>query len=68
MKINVENLKRNIEIAKRDIEKYNDIIKCNNSRTGNKSAGDHAKVMKKSTQEKIKSLRDRIARIRKMGC
>lgn len=64
-KRNIENLKNCIESAKRDIEWCNDTIKNNNSRTGSKSAGDHAKIIKKEKQIRIKAWREQIASIRK---
>lgn len=66
-KANIENLKSIIETLKGDIERYNRTIKDNNSKTGSKSAGDHAKQMKKIAQEKIKGHREQIARLRKQG-
>lgn len=66
-KANIENIKRNIEMLQRDIEGYNRIIKANNSKSGNKSSGDHAKILKKYAQEKIKIYRARIADYRKHG-
>lgn len=66
-KANIENLKKIIETLQRDIEGYNRTIKANNARTGSKSAGDHAKTMKKLAQEKIKGYRARIADVRKNG-
>lgn len=64
-KANIANLKICIESAKREIESCNATIKNNNARKGSKSAGDYAKVVKKSKQEKIKEWRAQIARIRK---
>lgn len=66
-KRNIENLKGIIETLQRDIEGYNRTIKANNARQGSKSAGDHAKQMKKIAQEKIKDYRARIAAMRKNG-
>ncbi len=54
-------------MLQRDIEGYNRTIKANNSKSGNKSAGDHAKIQKKYAQEKIKTYRARIAAYRKQG-
>lgn len=66
-KRNIENLKGIIETLKGDIERYNRTIASNNSRQGSKSAGDHAKLMKKLAQEKIKGHRQQIANYRKNG-
>lgn len=54
-------------MLQRDIEGYNRTIKANNSKSGNKSAGDHAKIQKKYAQEKIKTYRAQIAAYRKQG-
>lgn len=66
-KANIENLKGIILGLQRDIENYNRTIKANNSKTGSKSAGEHAKIQKKYAQEKIKGYRAQIAAYRKQG-
>lgn len=66
-KANIERCKSQIEGLKREIEGYTATIKCNNAKTDNKSAGEHAKRMKKAAQDKVKVLRDQIARYKAMG-
>lgn len=59
-KANIENLKRNNEMIKQEIEGLNRTIANNNSSRGSKSAGDYAKTQKKAKQERIKVLREQI--------
>lgn len=66
-KASIAHLKNCIESAQREIERCNITIKNNNARTGNKSAGEAAKITKKQKQERIKDWREQIASIRKNG-